>query len=181
MRKVAETILKIPEGISCDFSEGVLICKSESGELKKEISSPRIDISVKGDELKLGCKDANKNDRRNIATYEALIKNVFQGLKEKYVYKLQSANVHFPMTLKKEGNKVLISNFLGEKIPRVAMVQDNVEVEIKGNDITVSSPDKIKAGQTASNLEKATKVKGRDRRIFQDGIYITEKPARRMK
>jgi large subunit ribosomal protein L6 len=30
-------------------------------------------------------------------------------------------------------------------------------------------------GQTAANIERATKVWGYDPRVFQDGIYITEK------
>jgi large subunit ribosomal protein L6 len=80
------------------------------------------------------------------------------------------------MTLKVEGSKLAINNFLGEKKPRFAEILPNVNVDIKGQNITVSSPDKEAAGQTAANFEKATKVKNRDRRIFQDGIYIVEKP-----
>ena len=79
------------------------------------------------------------------------------------------------MTLKIKNNELIINNFLGEKVPRKATIFPNVEVEIKGNIIKVSSIDKEAAGHTAANMEKATKVKKRDRRIFQDGIFITKK------
>jgi large subunit ribosomal protein L6 len=67
---------------------------------------------------------------------------------------------------------------LGEKIPRYANIISGVEINVKGQEITITSHDIEAAGQTAANIEKATKVRNRDRRIFQDGIYIVEKPGR---
>mgnify|MGYP000225838052 CR=1 FL=1 len=34
---------------------------------------------------------------------------------------------------------------------------------------------KEKVGQTAANIEKATRVKGYDTRVFQDGIYLVSR------
>jgi large subunit ribosomal protein L6 len=82
------------------------------------------------------------------------------------------------MTVKIEGDKFKIKNFLGEKIERTAMICPNTKVSIKGNIVEVSSVDIEKAGQTAANIEIATKIRNRDRRVFQDGIFITEKPGR---
>jgi len=35
--------------------------------------------------------------------------------------------------------------------------------------------DKEKVGQSAANIETASKVRNKDKRIFQDGIWIIEK------
>jgi large subunit ribosomal protein L6 len=82
------------------------------------------------------------------------------------------------MILKLDKNKLIISNFLGEKVSRHATILPNVDVQIKGAKITITSNDKEAAGQTAANIEKASIVRNRDRRVFQDGIYIIEKPGR---
>jgi len=86
--------------------------------------------------------------------------------------------VHFPMNVKAEEKKIIIKSFLGETTVREAAVLDGVKVDISGNKIVVTGPDIEATGQTAANLEKATRLTGRDRRIFQDGIFITKKPYR---
>ena len=48
---------------------------------------------------------------------------------------------------------------------------------MKGDIVTIEGNDKESVGQTAANLEKATVVKGRDTRVFQDGVYVISKGA----
>ena len=104
-----------------------------------------------------------------------------KGLDEGFEYRLKAVFSHFPMTLKVEGNKLTITNMLGEKVPRVAKLPwtpSEVQVKIEGkSDIIVTGADREKVGQTAANIERACKVKKRDPRVFQDGIYITSKGA----
>jgi large subunit ribosomal protein L6 len=82
---------------------------------------------------------------------------------------------HVPVTVKVEGKRVLIQNFLGERSPRVAKIIGDTAVEVSGDEITVSGIDKEAVGQTARNIEQATSIKYRDLRVFQDGCYITER------
>ncbi len=176
MRKLITEEIEIPKEINCEYKDKFLICKKDSIELKRMISLPTISLSIKDNKILLTALKAGKYEKKTILAFINHIKNIFLGLNEKFIYHLEACNVHFPMTLKIEGNKLAINNFLGEKTPRYAEILQNVEVQIKGSSITVLSHDKEAAGQTAANFEKATKVKNRDRRIFQDGIFIVEKP-----
>jgi len=179
MKKNIIERVAIPAGIICEFSDGVIRCTKDSKVLQKKLLVPSTDIKVQNGEIILECKKGNKNNYKCIMSAIAHLENLFNGLDKAYTYKLESCNVHFPMTLKLESDKVVINNFLGEKVPREAKILPGVEVKIDGSKITVTSHDREAAGQTAANLEKATKLRGRDRRIFQDGIYIVEKPGRK--
>ena len=64
---------------------------------------------------------------------------------------------------------------MGEKIPRLAKISPGVDVKIEGDMITVSGFDREKVGQSAANIELATRRPGFDKRIFQDGCYIVSK------
>ena len=68
-----------------------------------------------------------------------------------------------------------IKNFLGEKVPRIVKLRYGVSVKIDGNIISVEGADKEKVGQVAADIEQKTRRPGFDKRIFQDGIYITDK------
>ena len=176
--KISEKI-HIPDGVNCEFKDNVLTCKKGEIEIKRKIILPRVKIEIKDKEIIVEAEKANKNEHKVINALKKHIQNMFEGLNNKFVYLLESCNVHFPMTLKVEGKNLIINNFLGEKVPRKARILDNVNVQVKGKDIIVESHDKTAAGQTAANFEKATKIRNRDRRIFQDGIYIVERPGRK--
>ncbi|HLC99276.1 MAG TPA: 50S ribosomal protein L6, partial [Candidatus Nanoarchaeia archaeon] len=84
------------------------------------------------------------------------------------------------MNVSVSGNEFNVANFLGEKTPRKLKIKDGVKVKVEGEFVVVEGIRKEDAGQVAANIEILTKVKGRDRRIFQDGIYIIEKDGKQM-
>jgi large subunit ribosomal protein L6 len=100
-----------------------------------------------------------------------MIKGVTQG----YECQMKTVFSHFPIKTSVDGNQLVIQNFLGERFARRAEILENIKVEVKGEIIILTGIDKEKVGQTAANIERATKVKNRDIRVFQDGIYITKR------
>jgi large subunit ribosomal protein L6 len=79
------------------------------------------------------------------------------------------------VALTKEGDAVSISNFLGERKPRIAKIVEEVKVELKGKEIVVSGINKEAVGQTAADIEQTTRIRNYDPRVFQDGIYLVDK------
>ncbi len=176
MNKNLERIIEIPEGVSISVTDNKITVKGNGKEISREFNVHKIEALVEGNVFKLLSNNATRREAKMMGTIWAHVTNMITGVKDGFTYTLEVANVHFPMNVKAEGKKVIIKSFLGETTERVAKICEGTEVDIKGSVITVTSHDIESAGQTAANLEKATRLTGRDRRIFQDGIYITEKP-----
>ena len=175
MRKEIFKEIEIPSGTEVGTDENRITIKGKIGEDSKEFNSGKIKIKTEGNKIIIGSKDATKKEKRIINTFTAHIKNMIRGVNEGFEYKLKAVYSHFPITVEVHGKEAMIKNFLGEKIPRKMKILDGANVKIDKDFITVSSHSKEIAGQTAANFEKATWIRKKDRRVFQDGIFITSK------
>jgi large subunit ribosomal protein L6 len=101
---------------------------------------------------------------------------MMMGVTRGFEYKLKVAHSHFPITVKVDKDKrlVQVENFLGERTPRTAKIEGNVQVVVKGDDVIISGADRQAIGQTAANIERVCRIKDKDPRVFQDGIYLYE-------
>ncbi len=172
--------VKIPEGINVEIAGHTLKVKGPKGELERKFASPRIKIENKEGKIILSALKATKREKTMMGTFKAHIKNMMKGAKESHTYRLKICTGHFPMNVSVSGNEFNVANFLGEKTPRKLKIKDGVKVKVEGEFVVVEGIRKEDAGQVAANIEILTKVKGRDRRIFQDGIYIIEKDGKQM-
>lgn len=168
--------VKIPEGVSVEIDGKTIKAKGPKGENQRILSHRNIKIQIENGDVVLTAKNPTKREKTMTGTFKAHIKNLMRGVKEGYVYKLKICSSHFPMTAALEGKELIIKNFLGEKIPRRCKIPERATVKIEGNMITVESLDIEKAGETASLIEQKTRITKRDRRVFQDGVFITTKP-----
>lgn len=173
--------IEIPDNVDISLNDEVNV-KGQKGELSRRLKMPDIIIERKDRKIVITSKKRTKKERKIIYSIKAHIKNMISGVIERFVYKLQICSVHFPMTanVDKERNVVAIKNFLGEVKERTAKILGGIDVKIDNDIIIVEGCDVEKTGQTAANIENATKIKGRDRRIFQDGIYIISKAGEEM-
>lgn len=167
--------IRLPQEVSVSIKEGnAVTLKGPKGELSRTFKTHRVIMTNEGNVITFTGSPNNKQTRILVETNSAHIRNMVEGLVYGYEYKMKMVYSHFPMSIAIEKGIVNIKNFLGEKFPRQSRIVGNTKVEVKGQDVTVSGINKEEVGQTASNLERKSKVKNKDIRRYQDGIYLVE-------
>jgi large subunit ribosomal protein L6 len=161
--KMLREEIEVPEGIVSEFNEGELLMKKDNNEIRRKVN-PFIEVKIDGNKLVLTSKRTRRTEKKIFGSINAHIKNMIKGLTKGFTYKLEIANVHFPMTVThdKPNNQLIVKNFLGEKTDRKINLIEGVEVKTDKEIIELSSFDKEKAGQCAANIEKGTKVRNKD-------------------
>ncbi len=175
VKETVEKKIDLPNGITAEVSGSTVLIKGAGKETTKQLKANGISFKQENNSIVVIGKPDSRKINVLINTIVSHINNMISGLDKEYVYKLVIVYSHFPMNVAVKGKIVEIKNFVGEKKPRNSKIVEGSTVTIKEKNVTVKSHNKEAAGQTAANLESATKVRGKDKRVYQDGIFIVEK------
>ncbi len=174
-KQVQQQVIEMPEGVTATLEGRTLAVKGKLGEAKKHFDKVNINLALEGSKVVLSPFSKKKKDNVIMNTVTSLISNMITGVSKGYTYKLKVVYAHFPISVKTKGDEIRVENFVGERSPRVAKIVGKCKVTIEGDDIIVKGVSVEDVGQTAANVELATKIKRKDQRIFLDGVYIYEK------
>jgi len=180
MKKELYQEIEIPEGVETEINETTLKVRGPEGESERKFSMNNLEFKKENNKIIVGNKKATKKEKKLMNTIASHIKNMIKGVQEKFEYQLKICFSHFPISVEIKDKEAIIKNFLGEKIPRKTKIPEGVEVEVCKDIIKVRSVSKELAGQVAANFETATKIRKRDKRVFQDGIFIINKAGKEM-
>ena len=173
-----KTVL-IPEEVKLDLEKFKISVEGPLGKLDRDFHSPlfakKIKIEKADKRILIKCEFDKRKIKSQVGTIAAHINNMIKGVMKGWEYRLKIVYLHFPMTVKVEGDKITVNNFLGGKANRYGKIIGDTKVEIKGDEITVTGINKEDVGQTTLNIENSTRVRSRDRRVFQDGIFMITK------
>lgn len=169
----------LAEGVTASVAENVITLAKESETICREFVHPRVSATITSESIEVYCDLPRRKDRALAGTWAAHLRNMNRGLSEGFEYRLKAVYSHFPMTLKVEGDTLTITNLFGERVPRRAALPwspADVTVKIENKtEVIVTGADREKVGQTSANIERACRIRRRDRRVFQDGVYIVSK------
>ena len=166
-----------PEDVTATLSEdGVVTITGPKGSLNRTFVSTSCTLHQDGGGLIVRVDMPRRKQRALAGTWNAHLNNMVKGVTQGFTYQLKALYSHFPTTMAVKGNTFVVNNYFGERVPRTSTILPGVEVKVSNKvEVTVSCIDKEHVGQTAENIERRTTVKNRDRRVFQDGIYLIHK------
>lgn len=96
--------VEFPAEVSATLESGLLTVKGPKGEVARLLRHPQVNISVEGNAVVVGFKNATKREKRMINTFAAHVRNMVKGVQEPFVYKLKICSGHFPMNVSVQGD-----------------------------------------------------------------------------
>jgi len=167
--------IDIPENVKVEVDGKKVKVSGDKGQTERSFLEKEVKIDIVDNKIVISSESERKKTRALIGTIVSHIKNMMIGVTKGFTYKLRVVFSHFPITVKVDGDKIVIQNFLGERSARIAKIAGKAEVKIDGSDVIVSGVNVEDVGQTASRIEQSTRIVGYDKRKFMDGIYIVSK------
>ncbi|HJJ54228.1 MAG TPA: 50S ribosomal protein L6 [Methanocorpusculum sp.] len=172
---MAELIFQIPEGVTITKDGDFVTVKGSKGELTRKMYHPAITITIADGSATLVSTSERRSVYALLGTFKAHLGVMSKGVSEGYEYHMKIVYNHFPIQVKVVGNRTEIGNFLGEKQARYGNIVEGVKIKVQGDELILTGINRETIGNTAANIEQACKVRNRDPRVFQDGIYITSR------
>jgi large subunit ribosomal protein L6 len=175
---MARVEIEIPDDVTAEVDHLDLTVEGPEGSVSRRLWYPDVSVSVEDDAVVVTSDADDAKTLSTVGTFESHVENMFHGVTEGWEYQLEVHYSHFPMQVEVEGDEVVIQNFLGEKAPRRTPVRGDTEVSVDGEEVTLNGPSIEDVGQTAADIEQLTRVTDKDTRVFQDGVYIVDKPTK---
>jgi large subunit ribosomal protein L6 len=166
--------VQIPAGVNVEIKDNVVTVKGSLGTNTRKANSKLLSIAKKGDEIVVEPLKKGKLVKKAMQAENAFAKelqNDIAGVSKHFEVRMKSVFAHFPMSIEIKNDKVFVNNLIGERSPRIADICTNAKVEVKGADLRIYGISKDAVSQTAANIKIACKIRNKDDRAFQDGVY----------
>jgi large subunit ribosomal protein L6 len=169
--------IAVPPAVTLAVEAGRLVAKGPLGTTARPFPFDVLDLSAAPGtvHLRLKIPADRKRSQSLLRTWAAHVRNLAGGVTLGVEAKMKVVAAHFPMKVSVRGEELVIENFLGEKFPRSTRLRPGTKAVVEGDIVTLSGNDVEQVGQSAANIERVTRIRDYDPRVFQDGIYLIER------
>ncbi len=170
-----EKRMEIPSECKVSLEGTTLAVSGPKGTLSRTFPEPQLMLGIQGNEVVASTEFSRKKTRALVGTAIAHFRNMCTGVMHGYEYAMKVVYSHFPITVEVKGDVIHIKNFIGERGIRTARLIGDVKVTTTEDEVIIEGIDIEAVSQSAANIQLATKIRDKDRRIFLDGIYVIRK------
>lgn len=178
---IFEDSIEPEQGVEFSVKDKVVTVKGPKGTVTNNFAHAKnltIEVDKKTKKLVVHTEFPTNKELAIAKTIINLIKNMQKGVLHQYTYKMKLVHAHFPITVvppQKGSDEILIKAFIGERSPRKTKVVGDVKVTANKEEVILVGCNNIHVGQTAANIQNCAKVRDKDKRVFQDGVFLYEK------
>ena len=151
MSRIGNRIITVPQGVTVEEKDGLVIVKGPKGELHQPMLKG-ITMKLEGTEIKL--ERENENVKAMHGTMNSLINNMIIGVTKGYEKGLEIIGVGYRFNV--QGKKLVINAGYSHQVNMD--IPEGITVESTSNtEIVVKGIDKVLVGEFAANIRKVRK------------------------
>src|SRR5947207_15261959 len=174
MSRIGKKPVPVTSGVKIAVQDHLLKFEGPKGKLQLQVH-PAIDVKLENNEVVVTRRDDEKQSKALHGLTRSLVSNYIEGVAKGYKKSLEIQGVGYKAEIK--GKNLVLAVGFANTIS-LALPQSLV-VEVEGNKIHVSGPDKQLVGQFASDIRRVRKpepYKGKG--IRYEGEYVKIKPGK---
>jgi len=173
----SQETVDVPKGVTFTLDGRRLHAKGPLGSVDRPFPSDALELKANSGKVTITLRlpAHRKRSQALLKTWAAHLRNLAGSLTLGVEARLKVVAAHFPMKVQVKENHILIENFLGEKHPRASDLTPGTSARVEGDYVILSGYDVEQVGQSAANIERASRIREYDPRVFQDGIYLIER------
>nr|AJS12537.1 50S ribosomal protein L6P [uncultured archaeon] len=130
MKKSLHSVVEVPVGVVVSRDGMLLKVKGSKSESSRLMDDPSIVVEISSTAVTLSHPRATKREKSKMFSLRAHLRNLIKFVQSPAVYKLKICASHFPVSVTVQKNVLSMKNFVGEKVPRLLPIPQNVDVRI---------------------------------------------------
>jgi large subunit ribosomal protein L6 len=145
MSRIGKLPVEIPSGVQVSVADRTITVKGKSATLTFE-HRPEVTVKVEDNQVVIERQDDSRAAKSFHGTTRSIVQNMVIGVTEGFKKELEVNGVGY--SAKIQGQKLVL--MLGYADAREVTIPMGVDVQVQGNKVTVSGPDKQAVGQFAA-------------------------------
>ncbi len=166
--------LQIKPDTKVEIKNNEIKISGKLGNNTRKFNDLLLNVKIQDNNIIIDSNKIKKLEKKAAKIEQTIAKeltNDMNGVQNYFEINMQTVSAHFPITAEVSDKMFNIKNIIGERAKRSATILGDTKIDINGQKIKIYGTSLDNVAQTAANIRKICKIRNKDERVFQDGIY----------